>query len=90
MRLVSSVPESEWDETEQAWMLALKEYKATRCPLCGRSLAVCTDPANEFKFKAQPPTRCHDTTQRQVMAEKYAKGETRNAGALMYRTELKD
>jgi len=57
-RLVSSQPEPEWDEREQAWMLALAQYRATRCPQCSGDLAVTTAPENEEKFKAEPPMQC--------------------------------
>lgn len=33
-RLVRSWTEPEWDEKQTAWMLALSEYRASRCP-CG-------------------------------------------------------
>ena len=43
-------------------MLALAHYEASLCPLCGRPLSVCTDPANEGKFEVGLPTRCHAKT----------------------------
>ena len=34
----------EWDETEQAWMLALDMYERSHvCPLCGMDMAICHD-----------------------------------------------
>lgn len=59
---MSSRPEVEWDEQERAWMLALAAHRATLCPLCGRPLSVCTDPASEGRWTVAPPTRCHAST----------------------------
>lgn len=56
--LVSSRPEPEWDETEQAWMLALGLYRETRCPGCGGNLAVTTKPEYEDKYKAELALQC--------------------------------
>lgn len=63
-RLIRSVTtrEPEWDEQERAWMLALAEHESRLCPLCGRPLSVCTDPATEGRWKTAPPTRCYATT----------------------------
>ena len=87
-RVVSSRPEPEWDEREQDLMLALAEYEAGLCPKCGRPLSVCTDPANEFKFRTSDPVRCHATTSQSVATNK-AK-DARMPEALMFHTELKD
>jgi hypothetical protein len=55
---VASVPDAEWDEQEQAWMLALKQYRDSRCPHCGGDLAVTTDPKNEDSFRHELPLQC--------------------------------
>lgn len=89
-RLVSSVTESEWDDTEQSWMLALKQYEDELCPLCGGPSSECMDVNNELKFRAEAPVRCHRTTQRGIMAEKYRTDKTIQPGALLYPVELRD
>lgn len=62
-RLVSSTPETEWDDTERAWMLALQRYRVEDlCPICGRPKSVCQAPEAEFMFDVPPPNRCHITT----------------------------
>lgn len=63
-RLVRSVTtrEAEWDEQERAWMLSLAEHESGLCPLCGRPMSVCTDPASEGRWSSAPPTRCYATT----------------------------
>jgi hypothetical protein len=49
----------EWDETEQGWMLALRAYRASRCPGCNGDLAVTTAAENEDKFRAEMPVQCY-------------------------------
>lgn len=56
--LVSSRPEPEWDETEQAWILALAMYRETRCPGCGGNLNVTTKAEHEDQYKAELPLQC--------------------------------
>jgi len=56
--LVSSRPEVEWDETEQAWMLALAMYRETRCPGCGGDLNVTTQSEHERQYKPELPLQC--------------------------------
>ncbi|GMA26202.1 hypothetical protein GCM10025864_39610 [Luteimicrobium album] len=58
-RLVSSRPEVEWDETEQAWMSALDAYEASLCEHCGLPRDVCHAPTLEGRVKVPPPSRCH-------------------------------
>lgn len=45
--LVSSTPESEWDEVEQGLMLGLAEYEAGLCGRCGSPVTETTDPARD-------------------------------------------
>jgi hypothetical protein len=52
------VPDVEWDEQEQGWMLALDLYRKGRCPGCGGNLAVTTDPKNEDLFRHELPLQC--------------------------------
>jgi hypothetical protein len=61
VRSVTSA-EPEWADTERDWMVALAVYEAGLCPSCGRPRSVCTDKANEGRFRADLPMRCHATT----------------------------
>lgn len=55
---MSSTPESEWDDHEQGWMLALRAYRDSLCARCSGDLAVTTAPENEGLFKAKLPVQC--------------------------------
>lgn len=79
--------EAEWDDTEREWMLALADYRANLCPLCGRHLSICTDPVNEGRVKVGPPTRCHFTTAVEKAREPY-RGKATQASALMFSGHL--
>jgi hypothetical protein len=54
-RLVSSTPEPEWDERQQAYMLALLEYEARICPGCGHPLYISGDEEHNWDVE---PIRC--------------------------------
>lgn len=49
----------EWDEQEQAWMLALKAYRDTRCPGCNGNLTVTTAQENEDRYRHELPLECY-------------------------------
>jgi len=87
-RLVSSVPDVEWDEGEQTVMLGLQRYRATLCPLCGGPLDICTAPENEMKYTTGLPVRCHATTSRGRAAEPYK--DQPGSQALMFVPKLRD
>jgi len=87
-RLVASRPEPEWDEGEQTIMLALQLYRNGLCPKCGGPLSVCTDAANEMRFDAGLPIRCHATTARGRAAEAYR--DLPGSEALMFVPRLRD
>lgn len=36
--MVASRPETEWDAQQRGWMLALAEYRASRCGGCGQNV----------------------------------------------------
>ena len=55
---MSSQPEVEWDEEQQAWMLALQLYEETRCPGCGGNITVTTASENEGKYRHDLPLQC--------------------------------
>jgi hypothetical protein len=61
--------ESAWDEHERGLMLALAEWEATRCPMCGGDPAECQAPEsdinNQFgKWAYHPdlPIECYRAT----------------------------
>lgn len=61
-----TVTESEWDDRERAWMLALQHYELTLCRRCGTPLIESTDPNNdpdnpqaERHYVADGPDECH-------------------------------
>lgn len=85
-RMVSSRPEVEWDETERAWMLALDEYDASLCPLCGLPRSECQDPSAENRAEAGAPIRCHVTTARIRAQEADKRAES---GALLWPAGLR-
>jgi hypothetical protein len=78
--------EPEWDDAERDWMLALAQYEASLCPNCGRPISVCTDPANEMRWQAPMPTRCHATTAVLRQQENYAKAP--HARGLLFHADL--
>lgn len=39
--------ETEWDDDEREWMLALAEYESGLCPVCGNPTSYCHDPLRE-------------------------------------------
>lgn len=62
---MSSTPETEWDETEQGWILGLAEYRAGLCRHCGQPLTDTTDaahdpdnPANTDVYDVPDPVVC--------------------------------
>lgn len=74
-RLLYTQPEVEWDDTEQAWALALGSWRDEHlCPLCGWPKEICQDPANDGRFEALG-YRCHVTT-----AIRRAQDAARNPG----------
>ena len=61
-----TVTESEWDDRERSWMLALQHYELTLCRRCGTPLIESTDPNNdpdnpnaENHYVIDGPDECH-------------------------------
>lgn len=69
-RLVSSTPESEWDDEQRAWVLAMETWRSNRCPNCGRDIAECTGTED---WTVPPPRRCHVTTALAIARKPYEK-----------------
>ena len=78
----------EWAEQQRAWMLALHEYRARLCPVCGRPLSVCANPETESSWVAGPPVRCHASTAGERAREPYQGGKAKYPGALMFSATL--
>lgn len=56
---MSSRPETEWDPQQRGWMLALAEYRASRCPCgCGHDVADTTAKEGVHQWRARK-VRCH-------------------------------
>lgn len=66
-------------------MLALGEYRATRCPSCGGDISDCTDPEADGRYTVPPPTRCHATTALRAAQEQYR--DSPHPGALLWHAE---
>lgn len=64
-RVIASRPESEWDDTEREWFLALGDVRrreeAERCHLCGLPKVICRSKDTEGQVKVDLE-RCHVTT----------------------------
>jgi hypothetical protein len=55
-------PESEWDDENRDWALALQAADDSKCPVCGGPMSDCLDPASEDKWDVGPPVRCQRAT----------------------------
>jgi len=90
-RMVSSRPEVEWDETEQAWMVALAAYRREEiCPLCGWPREVCQAAETEWGVTVPAPTRCHITTAiRRAQEGRAGSGTGKHDDALLWGAQLK-
>lgn len=51
-----------WDLADVALALALDIVEGETCTGCGHRLAESTDPANEGRYRADPPVLCHACT----------------------------
>jgi len=76
--------DSEWDDEQQGWMLALAVWRANRCPNCGRDIRECTDESADWHVP--PPTRCHVTTALAIAQQQYYR-DSPHPHALLWRVE---
>lgn len=74
-----AVRESAWNDEQQAWMVALAEYRASCCQRCGGDLHETTDPANENAYQPRLPIRCHRCTGLIRSEEAYVQADQRQA-----------
>ena len=85
-RLVSSWTDSEWDDDQVAWMLALAEHRAGQCPCgCGQPATESMAADGEGRYRVPPPTRCHARTA--ILAAQADYREVPQADALLFRSE---
>jgi hypothetical protein len=85
--LVSSIPESEWDDQERGWMIALVEYRKGLCQQCGGLLKETLDPKNEEGYEHLPPARCERCVGLEKSRREYE--EDPYPFTLMHRVKLK-
>ncbi len=81
------MPEPEWDDVEQGWMLALDLYRRGQCGRCGGDLHETLDPRNEGGYRLLPPVQCHRCTALGVSEESYR--DHPHTQALMHLVELR-
>lgn len=60
-----------------------------RCPVCGRPSIICQDPANQLKWRAGDPVRCHATTAALDKQKAYTEDKNPNMSALTWPVYLK-
>jgi hypothetical protein len=64
----------EWDEQQQALMLALAEYRSMSCEGCGGWLPDTTaDGVDATDFEVPGPMKCHQCVAISIHAEAFAK-----------------
>lgn len=69
-RIIAWEPvESEWDETERNWMLALDDFERDLCPSCGLPHDICHSPTAETSMHAEAEV-CWATVHQQQAARK--------------------
>lgn len=62
--------EPKWTDEDRAWAIALTMEESEVCPGCGRQLAECSDPRNEFGYKVTA-WKCHACTAKDTEGEQY-------------------
>lgn len=80
--------ESEWDDDSRAWVLALLEVEAQRCPGCNGHLPDTTDPAHEGRYLTGPPLRCHRCTALHQRQDNY-RDDPNRAAQVMWPVHLR-
>lgn len=71
-RITGYTPESEWDQTERDWMLALDDYEHSLCPRCGMPVSVCHDELTPTRYTAEAGV-CQISLMRDIAAEDWRK-----------------
>lgn len=75
--------ETEWDEEQQALIVALALWHDTRCRRCGGDLRETASPGMEGGYTPLPPLRCHRCTALSAVEERYRSNS--HPHALMHR-----
>jgi hypothetical protein len=73
---------STWSDDDRAWVLALAEWEASRCPGCNGHLPETTSAANEGRYAADVPVRCHRCSAIHGQQENYKDSPYRAAQVL--------
>lgn len=81
---MTTIREVEWDEEQQAWMLALLLYRSQLGP-CGHYLPHTAAPDAEERYFSPEPDRCHACTA--VGATSRAYMDSPQAQALLFHAE---
>jgi hypothetical protein len=76
--------EVEWDDEQQAMMLALAEYRDSVHEACGGYLPDTTAAEADGQYVADIPSRCHLCTARAIAAEPYFKDDHPQPHALLF------
>jgi len=86
--------ESAWDEEQRGWMIALAEWEADRCPVCGGDPADCqspdadrNNPRSTWIYRAGLPVECHRGTARRIAVDRHAKDAPDDRRALLFPVE---
>lgn len=89
-RLAAAVTtvEAEWDADGRGLALALTEYEAGLCPGCRHPLTETTAAANEERYVAELPVRCHRCTATDQVSARYQ--DSPSPGALLVPIRLKE
>jgi hypothetical protein len=69
--------EVEFDENEQAEVIAYEEMLDNQCPGCGGQVDETTHPDNEGEYEVGPPTRCFRCDALQRAQEPYTRLDQR-------------
>lgn len=80
--------EVEWDEQEQAWMLALAEYRACLCE-AGHWLPETTALEADGDWTVDPPVKCHACVATAIVADHYAKANPKQSHLARWRARRK-
>jgi hypothetical protein len=87
---MTTTTEPEWDDEGRKTVLALAVYDESLCPLCGQPSHICQDPANQFKWHAPEPVRCHATTALLAKQKGYTEETNPQVQALMFGVRLNE
>jgi hypothetical protein len=83
----TTTSDSEWDEEQEAWFLALADYRASRCPCgCGEDRRESMDIKNDGRYKATA-AQCHARAAIDIASKQYEKEPF--AGSLLFGVELR-